>query len=203
MEELGGICVTVGPGQLPSLNEGIKFALELGSKFDLQVIPVHHLEAHCLTPRLLLTSQNKQNRSKYPFLSLLVTGGHTEIALTQAPGKHTVLGLTTDIALGNLLDRTAQTIHSLYTPLICDKEEAKKFRYNYNKENPGYQIPKNFFNKIQKRESKINGGAFLEILGQYGDKTRYSMPVTNSRHTHCLMSFSGLESHVKRLITGA
>ena len=95
---------------MPSLNEGISFARSLGIKHNLRVIPINHLEAHCLTPRLVLANQNKLNRSKYPFLTLLVTGGHTEIALTRAPGLHTVIGMTTDIALGSLLDRVASLI---------------------------------------------------------------------------------------------
>ena len=54
MTDMEAIAVTIGPGQLPGLKAGIDFAKALGHKYALPVIPVNHLEAHCLTPRMWL-----------------------------------------------------------------------------------------------------------------------------------------------------
>ena len=57
MADLDAIAVTIGPGQLPGLKAGIDFAKALGDQYALPVIPVNHLEAHCLTPRMWLADQ--------------------------------------------------------------------------------------------------------------------------------------------------
>ncbi len=57
MVDLDAIAVTIGPGQLHGLKVGIDFAKAPGNKFALPVIPVNHLEAHCLTPRMWLADQ--------------------------------------------------------------------------------------------------------------------------------------------------
>ena len=57
MSDLEAIAVTIGPGQLIGLKAGIDFAQALGNKYNLPVIPVNHLEAHCLTPRMVLAEK--------------------------------------------------------------------------------------------------------------------------------------------------
>ena len=105
--DLSAIAVTIGPGQLPSLKQGIEFAKALGHKFDLPVIPVNHLEAHIMTARM---RNRHRDRSEFPFVSVLATGAHTEIVLTRGPGLHTIMGFTVDIAIGTFIDSVAREV---------------------------------------------------------------------------------------------
>ena len=122
---------------MPGLKAGINFAQALGNKFDLPVIPVNHLEAHCLTPRLVLAEQNMIDKIQFPFLSVLVTGGHTEIILTRGVGLHTVMGFTIDIAIGTFLDRMAKNIAPTLMNALKDKKAVSDFESMYNEMNPG------------------------------------------------------------------
>lgn len=102
MEQLKAIAVTMGPGQPPSLKKGLDIAKALGIKFNLPVIPVNHIEAHVMTARM-----HDEKNMDFPFLSVVVTGGHTEIVLTRGVGLHTVMGFTVDVPVGNYLDKVA------------------------------------------------------------------------------------------------
>jgi N6-L-threonylcarbamoyladenine synthase len=70
-------------------------------KFGKPVIPVNHIEAHVMTPRMIA---GQQSLADFPYLSVLATGGHTEIILTRGVGLHTIMGITIDIAVGTFLD---------------------------------------------------------------------------------------------------
>lgn len=107
--DLEAIAVTIGPGQKPSLTVGIDFAKALGNKFDIPVIPVNHIEAHVMTPRMV---EGNHGKSEFPFLSVLATGGHTEIVLTRGPGLHTIMGFTIDIPVGVYIDTIAKEVRS-------------------------------------------------------------------------------------------
>ena len=137
MSDFEAIAVTIGPGQLPGLRAGIDFAQALGNKYDLPVIPVNHLEAHCLTPRMVLAEKGLIDKIQFPFLSVLVTGGHTEIVLTRGVGLHTVMGFPIDIAIGTFLDRIAKNIAPSFTNALQDKTAAFKFVQKYNDSHPG------------------------------------------------------------------
>ena len=110
LRDLEAIAVTIGPGQTPSLNAGISFATQLAKENDLRLIPVSHLEAHVMTPRLVQAGLGQFEQSEFPFVSVLATGGHTEFVLTRCVGLHTITGFTIDIAVGTFLDRTAEIL---------------------------------------------------------------------------------------------
>jgi len=79
----------------------------LGKKFDKPVIPINHSEAHVMTPRMVAKNQAQAD---FPYLTLLVTGGHTEIVLTRGVGLHTIMGISVDITLGVFLDNVTRDI---------------------------------------------------------------------------------------------
>ena len=111
MSELEAIAVTIGPGQIPSLNEGIRIAQKLALEHDLPLIPVSHLESHVMSVRLTQAGLDQlEKRAQFPFLAVLVTGGHTEFVLTRGVGLHTIMGFTIDIAVGNYLDRISRLL---------------------------------------------------------------------------------------------
>lgn len=110
ISDMEAIAVTIGPGQLPSLNEGIQFAQNLASEYNLPLIPVSHLESHILSARLDGAGKGKdllKSDCSFPFLGILTTGGHTEFILSRGVGLHTILGFSMDLSIGTYLDRIA------------------------------------------------------------------------------------------------
>ncbi|GHS98647.1 tRNA N6-adenosine threonylcarbamoyltransferase [Synergistales bacterium] len=98
---LGLIAVTRGPGLMGSLLAGTETAFALAQAWDVPVIGVNHLEGHLFAP--LLDSDLRP-----PFLSLIVSGGHTEIIKVEAFGHYTLLGATRDDAAGEAYDKAAR-----------------------------------------------------------------------------------------------
>ena len=73
-------------------------------------MPVNHLEAHIMTKRMEAVQQMREASEfdvEFPFISVIATGAHTELVLTRGVGLHTVLGYDIDIAIGRVLDRSA------------------------------------------------------------------------------------------------
>lgn len=94
--EIDAIALTIKPGLEPCLWEGIKFTKQLLDKYKLPFIPIHHMEAHALTSRLF------DKNIKYPFLTLLISGGHCLLALAESYNKFYRLGESLDISPGIL-----------------------------------------------------------------------------------------------------
>lgn len=108
--KLEAVAVAVGPGAHNSLRVGIDLAQAIGTKYDIPVIPVNHIEAHILTTRMEDASLPQPAMLDFPFLSVIATGKHTEIVLTRGVGLHTILGFTVDIAVGTVLDRAGREV---------------------------------------------------------------------------------------------
>ncbi len=113
IEDLELICVTKGPGLEPALWTGIVFAKELAEKYKIPVIAVNHMEGHILS--VFAKSKNfeiPKDASKvgFPMISLLVSGGHTELVLVEAWGKYKILGQTLDDAVGEAFDKVARML---------------------------------------------------------------------------------------------
>lgn len=115
------IVVTSGPGLEPALWTGIVFAKELSQKWNVPLIPVNHMEGHILSPfganagdfEIPLT-ENKDSSISFPILSLLVSGGHTELVLIKDWGKYKVIGQTVDDAAGEAYDKVARMLNLPY-----------------------------------------------------------------------------------------
>lgn len=106
------IAVTVGPGLEPALWVGITFAQELAKKLGVPVVPVNHMEGHILSilPSKGKTFHWKNKNTIFPALSLLVSGGHTELVLAQDIGKYKLIGQTRDDAVGEAFDKVARML---------------------------------------------------------------------------------------------
>jgi N6-L-threonylcarbamoyladenine synthase len=102
--ELDGIAYTAGPGLIGALLVGGAFAAGLAAATGARLIPVHHLEGHLLAPML------EERRPEFPFLALLVSGGHTMIARVDGVGRYAILGETLDDAAGEAFDKTAKML---------------------------------------------------------------------------------------------
>ena len=128
------IVVTSGPGLEPALWTGIVFAKELGKKWGCPVVPVNHMEGHLLS----VFAKNKNTFSipkiKFPALSLLVSGGHTELVLIKNWRKYKIIGETLDDAAGEAFDKVARMLLLPYPggPEISKlAEEARKNSRRY------------------------------------------------------------------------
>ncbi len=103
-QDLGLIAVTRGPGLMGSLIVGVQTAKALSQVWNVPLIGVNHLEGHLFAP--LVDSEDL----KPPFLSLIVSGGHTEIIDVEAFGKYKLLGETRDDAAGEAYDKAAKIL---------------------------------------------------------------------------------------------
>ena len=96
-----------------SLSTGIDTAKGLAVAWQIPLLGVNHMQAHALTPRLvsaLEESCNEEKKPAFPFLTLLVSGGHTLLVHTKSVTDHTILATTVDIAIGDCIDKIARCI---------------------------------------------------------------------------------------------
>ena len=103
------IAVTSGPGLEPCLWAGITFAEDLAKKWRVPLVPVNHMEGHVLSVfanRKEFSIKNFQ----FPILSLLVSGGHTQLVLTKKGFRHEIIGETLDDAVGEAFDKVARML---------------------------------------------------------------------------------------------
>lgn len=103
LSQLAGIAVTCGPGLVGSLLVGVSVAKALALAKDLPLIGVNHLEGHLLAVRL-------EQNVPFPFLCLLVSGGHTSLYLARDWGDYQLLGGTRDDAAGEAFDKAAKML---------------------------------------------------------------------------------------------
>jgi len=103
LSEIKYIAVTVGPGLLPSLLVGVAFAKSLAYSLKLPVVPVNHIEGHIFAPFF-------KRGLKFPFISLVVSGGHTHLFLVRGVGEYELIGRTLDDAVGEAFDKVARVL---------------------------------------------------------------------------------------------
>ena len=104
LADIDGIGYTEGPGLAGALLVGASFAHGLGLSLGIPVVGVHHLEGHLLSPML------SARQPEFPFLALLVSGGHTQLIRVGGVGDYELLGDTQDDAAGEAFDKTAQLL---------------------------------------------------------------------------------------------
>ncbi|MBF0695629.1 MAG: tRNA (adenosine(37)-N6)-threonylcarbamoyltransferase complex transferase subunit TsaD [Flavobacterium sp.] len=132
-DQLSAIAFTQGPGLMGSLLVGGSFAKSLALALNIPLISVHHMHAHILAHFI---DENGQDKPEFPFLALTVSGGHTQIVRVDGFSDMTVLGETTDDAVGEAFDKTAKILGLPYPggPLI-DKfaQSGDKFKFTFPK----------------------------------------------------------------------
>ena len=102
--ELSGIGYTAGPGLAGALLVGASFAHGLAAALNIPSVGIHHLEGHLLSP--LLSAEPPA----FPFVALLVSGGHTQLMRVDGVGRYALLGETQDDAAGEAFDKTAKLL---------------------------------------------------------------------------------------------
>ncbi|OZA40792.1 MAG: tRNA (adenosine(37)-N6)-threonylcarbamoyltransferase complex transferase subunit TsaD, partial [Polynucleobacter sp. 17-46-58] len=104
LKDIDAIAYTQGPGLAGALLVGSAFAKSLAQGLEVPSIGVHHLEGHLLSPLL------GASVPEFPFIALLVSGGHTQLMLVSGVGKYQLLGETLDDAAGEAFDKTAKLL---------------------------------------------------------------------------------------------
>lgn len=120
--EIDAVAYTAGPGLAGALLTGASFAEGLALALGVPALPVHHLEGHLLSPLL------SQDPAAFPFIALLVSGGHTQIMCVTRVGHYELMGESLDDAAGEAFDKTAQLLGLGYPggPALAKLAESGK-----------------------------------------------------------------------------
>jgi N6-L-threonylcarbamoyladenine synthase len=108
LSEINAVSVTAGPGLIGSLIVGVMMAKTIAGILDKPCIPINHLEGHALTARYCY------NDLTFPYILLLVSGGHCQLLIVYRPGQYTLLGTTVDDAPGEVFDKIARCLKLPY-----------------------------------------------------------------------------------------
>lgn len=108
LDDIDAVAYTAGPGLNGALLVGASFACSLAWARGLPIMPIHHLEGHLLSPLMADPAPD------FPFLALLVSGGHTQIMQVNAVGQYELLGETLDDAAGEAFDKSAKLLGLSY-----------------------------------------------------------------------------------------
>ncbi len=143
IEEIDAVASTAGPGLIVCLSVGLSFAKSFASTLNIPFVAVNHLEGHALSPKL-------NSSLNFPYLLLLISGGHSQFLSVLGLGKYKRLGTTIDDALGEAFDKTAKILGIEFPGGPQIEILAKKGNSNR------YNLPKPIFNK---------GGCNLSFAG--------------------------------------
>ena len=143
IDEIDAIAATAGPGLVVCLSVGLSFGKTFANLIKKPFIAVNHLEGHALSPRI-------NSELKYPYLFLLISGGHSQFLNVKGLGNYKRLGTTIDDALGEAFDKTAKL-------LGIEFPGGPKIEVFADKGNPEkYDLPKPIINR---------GGCNLSFAG--------------------------------------
>ncbi len=137
------IAVTQGPGLAPALEIGIKKAKDLAKKHQKKLIAVNHLEGHLYSPFVQNQKGNPKKNISFPYLALIVSGGHTELVIFRDHLKYDVIGTTLDDAAGEALDKGAKMLNLGYPGGKVIEQLAKEVDNQDNYKFPRPMIKKN------------------------------------------------------------
>jgi N6-L-threonylcarbamoyladenine synthase len=126
--DIDAVAYTAGPGLAGALMVGSGFATSLAMALNIPLIPVHHLEAHITVAML------DNNELSFPYLALLVSGGHTQILYASSFGSYEVLGDTLDDAIGEAFDKSAKIMGLPYPggreiSMLSEKGDPNNFTF--------------------------------------------------------------------------
>jgi N6-L-threonylcarbamoyladenine synthase len=125
---IDGIAYTAGPGLIGALLVGAAVARSLAWSWGVPALAVHHMEGHLLAPML------EPEPPRFPFVALLVSGGHTQLVEVTGIGRYRLLGESVDDAAGEAFDKTAKLLGLPYPggpELACRAQEGDPKRYHF------------------------------------------------------------------------
>jgi len=164
IKDLNGISATAGPGLIVCLTVGLNIGKAIAGSLNKPFIAVNHLEGHALSPRI-----NK--KIEFPYLLLLISGGHTQFLEVNGVNKYQRLGTTIDDALGEAFDKTAKLLGLEFPGGPKLEEWAKKGDENF------FKLPKPIFKK---------GGCNLSFAGLKTAVLRISKEIKKEKEKYHL-----------------
>jgi N6-L-threonylcarbamoyladenine synthase len=202
-KEIKAIAVTTGPGLEPALWTGIVFAKELNKKYKIPLIPVNHMEGHIFSifPKNKKTFKINLKKEIFPILSLLVSGGHTELVLVKNWHQYKKIGQTRDDASGEAFDKVARMLELPYPggPEIGKLANEERFRelskFSGPRKKGKEAVPdhKNSDNSLLLKLKKLN-------TKNYKLEPNFTLPRPMMYSKDYDFSFSGLKTAVLYLI---
>ncbi|MFA5936318.1 MAG: tRNA (adenosine(37)-N6)-threonylcarbamoyltransferase complex transferase subunit TsaD [Candidatus Paceibacterota bacterium] len=187
------IAVTYGPGLEPSLWCGIVFAKELAEKLGVPLIPINHMEGHILSTFGKSEGKFTIPKIEFPVLSLLVSGGHTELVLSKKLLQYEIVGETLDDAVGEAYDKVARMMGLPYPGGPQISALAEFARKNADWTQTSADQKQNLF-KFSLRQSALSQ---RESAREF-NKIKFPRPMLYSKNFN--FSFSGLKTAVLYLI---
>ena len=134
LKEIDGIAATAGPGLIVCLTVGLNIGKSIAAFSNKPFVGVNHLEGHALSPGL-------ENKIKFPYLLLLISGGHTQYLIVKDVNHYEQLGTTIDDALGEAFDKTAKMLDLGYPGGPAVEKFSKLGEKNY------FKLPEPIINK--------------------------------------------------------
>lgn len=127
-DDVGGVAYTAGPGLVGALLVGAAMGRSLAWAWGVPAVAVHHMEGHLLAPML------EDNPPEFPFVALLVSGGHTQLVRVDGVGRYTILGESLDDAAGEAFDKTAKLLGLGYPggpalAHLAQRGDTKRFHF--------------------------------------------------------------------------
>ncbi len=180
--KIDALAVTYGPGLEIALWTGFNIARALAKIWNIKLIPVNHMEGHIFSS--LILEKNKKNfkilQPKFPVISLLISGGHSELVLSKKEGHYKIIGSTLDDAVGEAYDKSARLLGISYPggPEISKLAEE--------------------FEKNKKQETKNYSSIQLNIWNRKNQTLSLPRPMLNKNNFD--FSFSGLKTAVLYLV---
>ena len=163
-DDLSGVAATAGPGLIVCLTVGLNIGKAIAGSLNKPFIAVNHLEGHALSPKI-----NK--KIEFPYLLLLISGGHTQFLEVNGVNKYKRLGTTIDDALGEAFDKTAKLLGIEFPGGPIIEEWAKKGDENY------FKLPKPILKK---------GGCNLSFAGLKTAVLRTTKKIKNKKEKYHL-----------------
>ncbi|GAB1311118.1 Glycoprotease family-domain-containing protein [Madurella fahalii] len=214
------VSVTRGPGMKSSLAIGLSVAKGLSVAWQVPLLGVHHMQAHALTPRLVdaleqpwpspsaspssssSSSSPSQTTPAFPFMNLLVSGGHTQLILSRSLTEHTLLVDTPTAALGDMLDKCARAILppdvTSSLPNVMYGAALEQFAFasdpDSNYRPPSYSPPRRRINEIAHFKPPVRDGQPASERDWF-----LTPPLAQSRAM--TYDFAGLNGQVQKIVT--
>ena len=170
LNKIDGIAATAGPGLIVCLTVGLNTGKAIAGSLKKPFFAINHLEGHALSPKI-------NNKIEFPYLLLLISGGHTQYLEVNGVNSYKRLGTTIDDALGEAFDKTAKLLGIEFPGGPKIESWAKKGDKNY------FKLPKPILNK---------GGCNLSFAGLKTAVLRTSKKIKNVKEKyHLAASFQG------------
>ena len=164
LNEIDGVAATAGPGLIVCLTVGLNIGKSIAAFSNKPFVGINHLEGHALSPGL-------ENKIEFPYLLLLISGGHTQYLIVKDVNNYEQLGTTIDDALGEAFDKTAKMLNLGYPGGPSVEKFSKLGDKNY------FKLPEPIINKA---------GCNLSFAGLKTAVLRETKKITTDKHRYNL-----------------